>query len=91
MTVFSSVQLFAEGFGRTTSGADGLGSVIFEWVAVADPALMGPAADLQAARDALVRINYATRRGTLVVKPTALTYAPYPDTPLAIPNLFIPG
>lgn len=91
MTTFAGLQLFAEGFGRSSSGSDGLGSVIFEWVVVADPALMGPNADLQAARDALQRINYATRRGTLVVKPTATTYAPYPDTPLAIPNLFIPG
>lgn len=91
MTTFYAVHLFAEGFGRSASGSDGLGSAIFEWVVVADPALMGPNADLQAARDALQRINYATRRGTLVVKPTATTYAPYPDTPLAIPNLFIPG
>lgn len=90
-TSILAVQLFAEGVGRTSVGGDGLGAVIFEWVAVADPAKMGSLADLQAARDALARINYATRRGALIVKPTAMTYAPYPDTPLAIPNLFIPG
>lgn len=89
-TSFLALQLFAEGFGRD-SGGEGLGAAIFEWVVVADPALMGPNADLEAARDAIARINYATRLGTLILKPAPLLLAPYPDSPPAIPNRFIPG
>jgi hypothetical protein len=86
----TGAALFVEGIGRE-SGLDGLGAAIFYWAAVADPALMGPNADLDAAKAAVRRINHATRNGSIVRASTvAGEVCVVPDEPAAIPDECIP-
>jgi hypothetical protein len=93
----SAVFLFAEGVGRDSAGNDGLGAAMFEWGVVAEPAKMGPNANLRAAEAAIRRINYATRRGRLVRRSSgagalpAGNFAAIPDDPGTLPDACIPG
>lgn len=93
----SKADLFVEGFGRDPAGFDGLGSAKFFWGPVAEPNLLGPKADLEAARLAVRRINFATRKGNLLLRSSgtgalpAGSFAAIPDDPGAIPDACIPG
>ena len=63
-----SAELFAEGFGRDHTRNDGLcGASVFQWAVVYEPdkATAG-SSDIEAARAAILRITYATRRSGLV-------------------------
>ena len=86
--IVTAASLFVEGFGRDSTRRDGLGAAIFDWAAVADPAVMGPGADLDAARAALARISYAARPGSLV-EPTFGDVAALPGE--ALPGATVPG
>jgi hypothetical protein len=79
-----SWAIFVEGI-----GPGGLGGDIFDWGAFADPAHLGSsgvAPNLLAAEQAIERIKHAHTRGHLLRALTAR-----PDTPEAIPDLFLPG
>lgn len=93
----SAAGLFVEGLGRDSTGGDGLGGAKFQWAVVWDPDLLGPDADLQAAAEAIQRINYATRIAHLAGRSRGLGKLPagqlaaIPDDPGSIPDACIPG
>lgn len=87
----TNADLFVEGVGRIASGLEGRAAPLGDWAVVADPALMGPAANLDAARAAVRFIDYATRNGGVVRKSTvAAATCVVPDEPAAIPDECIP-
>ncbi len=61
----SDVSFFIEGIGRSSSGADGHGSAIFEYAVLFDPALVPDGYDLDAARSAVARFKPAHCRAFL--------------------------
>lgn len=86
----AAAGLFVEGQGRDATRRDGLGAAAFSWAAVADPTVMGPGADLDAARAALSRISYAARPGGLV-EPNE-TFGDVAALPVeAVPGATVPG
>ena len=86
----TAAALFVEGFVRDSTRRDGLGAAAFSWAAVADPAVCGPGADLDAARAALSRISYAARPGSLVEPNSSFgDVAALPGE--AIPGATVPG
>lgn len=62
----SSASLFVEGFGRDSTGHDGLSACLFEWAVVYEPSKSNGSPDFDAARAAIARLEYATRIGGLV-------------------------
>lgn len=62
-----AAELFAEGFGRDAVCNDGLcGASVFQWAVVYEPLKSQGSPDFDAARAAIARITYATRRSGLV-------------------------
>ena len=86
----TAASLFVEGFGRDSTRRDGLSAAVFDWAVVGDPAVMGPNADLDAARAALSRVSYACRPGSLVEPNTTFgDVAALPGE--AVPGATVPG
>lgn len=92
---FNSWGVFVEGLGNIYDTAvpphkvgEGLGSAMFQFAVVADPALLGTGYDLQGAQRSLSRWKSAHTVG--VIGLAAMTYA-IPDTPSATPDAAIPG
>jgi len=84
-------SLFVEAHGRAASGVEGLGKSLFEIAVIADPLLMGPNADIEAASDGLLR-NKPAWLGASIVKKTAMGgVSAIPDLPETLPDVSIPA
>lgn len=92
-----SWSLFVEGLGMNYAGSpptpngEGLGAAQFDFVVVADPALLGTGYDLDGAQRALTRWKPAHTAGGVTELSAALgTVCAIPDTTNAIPDNAIP-
>lgn len=86
----TSADLFVEGVGRV-AGLDGLAAPLGDWAVQANPALMGPNANIEAAKAGVRFIDYATRNGGLVRKSTVpAAVCVVPDEDAAIPDECVP-
>lgn len=92
-----SWSLFVEGLGMNYAGSpptpngEGLGAAQFDFVVVADPALLGTGYDLDGAQRALTRWKPAHTQGGITILSDALgTVCAIPDTINAIPDNAIP-
>jgi len=75
-------DLFVEGIGRASSGAEGRAAPVFVWVALVDTALASTFYDAAAVRETIRRINPAHCRGYLAQKNGAGGTAMRCDDPL---------
>jgi hypothetical protein len=92
----SDASIFVEGFGRDPCGYDGLSASMFEWAAVYEPDKSNGHTDIDAARAAIQRLEYACRVSGLVfvadssVGLSAGDYGMVPNDN-AVPNGFVPN
>jgi hypothetical protein len=93
MATLHSASLFIEANGRNELGQEALGNELHSFVVIADPALLGPLADLEAAADAIIRQKPAYTGGALVVKNMVMGggILAIPDLPETLPDASIPG
>lgn len=93
MSTVHEADLFVEAVGRNAKGGDGLGAAMFEFQVVADPALLGPGADLAAADKLIQKIKPGYTLGRVLRKSGVMGGGrlAIPDTDSAIPDAGIPG
>lgn len=95
----NSWSIFVEGIGVNFDNAspprrigEGLGAVIYEFVVVADPALLGAGYDLEGAYKAIQKMKPAHTRGNIVLKNVVMGggLCAIPDEPETIPDRCLP-
>lgn len=93
VAALNSAAMFIEAVGRNSLGQECLGNELHSFVVVADPALLGPNADLDAAEGALLRQKPGYTGAAIVVKNIVMGggVLAIPDLPTTIPDASIPG
>lgn len=96
----NSWSVFVEGLGVNYDGAtppnrigEGLGAALFEFLVVADPALLGTGYDIEGAYATIQKIKPAHVLGNVVVKNTVMGggLLAIPDEPTTLPDRSIPA
>ena len=72
---------------------EGLGAALFEFLVIADPALLGTGYDIEGAFKAIQRVKPAHVLGSIVVKNTVMGggLLAIPDEPTTLPSRSIPA
>lgn len=95
-----SWNIFVEGLGVNYDAAtppnrigEGLGAALFEFLVIADPALLGTVYDIEGAFKAIQRVKPAHVLGSIVVKNTVMGggLLAIPDKPTTLPSRSIPA